>query len=115
MLHPDRHPDHVPKPAVLKLASSVTGRRNSASLMQFVGAESLDEVLGNPAGRTAYTKFLEVEGGHEHLDLVLCIIKWGEFIAQLSGQIEKNDYLNCVDSAKEILAIAQKCENLIHR
>lgn len=83
--------------------------------MKFVGTESLNSVLGNAAGRAAYTKFLEIEGGHEHLDLTLCILKWNEFVeTNLLGEISKNAYLNILDSAKEIETKLKDCDCLVH-
>jgi len=45
--HPDRHPDGVPPPAKKRLADCYTGRRNSDSLMQFIGQQTIDEVRGS--------------------------------------------------------------------
>ena len=112
LAHPDRHPEGAPKPVISRLASSVTGRRNSASLMQFVGAETLDEVLNNAAGRLAFKKFLEIDGGHNHLDLVVKIMAWQKITKDLQ-EPGKKVYLNSIDTANEIVQQLVDCDDLI--
>ena len=85
--HPERHPDGAPPPAAMRLADCYTGRRNSESLMQFVGGEqSLEEVVSNEQGYSSLKKFLEVDSeaeGNQTLSLYMSIKSFKEFVSGL--------------------------------
>jgi hypothetical protein len=59
--HPDRHPDGAPPPAVKRLADCYTGRRNSESLMQFIGQQTIEQVIDHEEGLDSLRKFLSVD------------------------------------------------------
>ena len=84
--HPNRHPDGAPPPAAKRLADCYTGRRNSESLMQFVGQQTLEQVIDHPEGLSAFKKFLTVdsdENGRGTLTLCESIKGFKEYILGL--------------------------------
>ncbi|GMH85568.1 hypothetical protein TL16_g10271 [Triparma laevis f. inornata] len=84
--HPDRHPDGAPPPAKTRLADCYTGRRNSASLMTFVGTQILEDVLKNGQGFQSFNKFLQIDSeitGKSTLGLYMSIKAFREFVAGL--------------------------------
>jgi len=98
--HPDRHPDGAP------LADCYTGRRNSDSLMQFVGGEQdLEEVVSTDAGFQSFKKFLEVDSeteGNLVLSLFMSIRSFKDFISGL-GIPRQEDMFEIEDHVKFLI------------
>ncbi len=103
--HPERHPDGAPPPAVKRLADCYTGRRNSESLMQHIGTQTIKEVISNDQGYDSYMKFLEVDSetdGCETLRLVKSIKEYREFVAGL-GIARSEDLFEIEDNVKMLI------------
>lgn len=103
--HPERHPDGAPPPAAKRLADCYTGRRNSESLMQFIGQQTIEQVIDHPEGLSSLRKFLSVDSddiGRGTLSLCESVKGFKEYVLGL-GIPRAEDMYEIEDNVKFLI------------